>query len=504
MPLGNGGPDGGASAPARISGFGIAAFATGLLGTAAILAGIFISNYGVRRFEIEAGYPRAQLVSEAGAVTSAGLFFLLVAIVLGHISQWRLRTSILNRGRILTRIGLLLGYGSIVFFFGFLSQHPTDWPPLIATTEDTALATLRDLNEELSGYRQKAGKGSFPQRLEQLDAEGAGSWTRFAKNETAPYELEYVAVAAGATGQVSQYQLTARAREFGKTGRANFFTDQTGVVRWTAEDRPATAKDRPFGRPRWTRPEPEGEETLVPYWLAQVSQCALRYRRNHPERGFPETMHELAATGCVIPEIAAGQRAGYVYRYLPWPAGPDGRIASYRMEARPADFNYSGRWSFMTDQFGQVRGMSEDRAATSSDPVVHSASPAEGLARAYEGAAQAWITDMTSCLATYALRDPRKSFPPDLAALADRVRGEVCPRAARDSGEGYRYAYVPGPGNGRGAIRAYVLTARPLEYAQTGRRSFLSDQSGNLHFTSEDREAALSDPFFKRTQKPTN
>ena len=46
---------------------------------------------------------------------------------------------------------------------------------------------------------------------------------------------------------------------------------------------------------------------------------------------------------------------------------------------------------------------------------------------------------------------------------------------------------------------------KPAEvYGQTGRRSFVSDQSGNIYFTSEDREAALSDPFFKRTPKPMN
>jgi hypothetical protein len=47
-------------------------------------------------------------------------------------------------------------------------------------------------------------------------------------------------------GDVSTYTLTAHPIEYGKTGVRGFFTDESGVIRWTGEDRPATAQDAPL------------------------------------------------------------------------------------------------------------------------------------------------------------------------------------------------------------------------------------------------------------------
>jgi hypothetical protein len=37
--------------------------------------------------------------------------------------------------------------------------------------------------------------------------------------------------------------------EYGKTGSRSFFTDQTGVLRFTTENRPAHEKDEPLQEP---------------------------------------------------------------------------------------------------------------------------------------------------------------------------------------------------------------------------------------------------------------
>ncbi|HLE79862.1 MAG TPA: hypothetical protein VJA25_01055 [Dehalococcoidia bacterium] len=54
---------------------------------------------------------------------------------------------------------------------------------------------------------------------------------------------------AGCVPGVQSYTLTARPEEYYKTGWHSFFTDQSGVIRWTREDRPATTQDSP-GDPR--------------------------------------------------------------------------------------------------------------------------------------------------------------------------------------------------------------------------------------------------------------
>ena len=45
---------------------------------------------------------------------------------------------------------------------------------------------------------------------------------------------------------VKSYTLTARPLVYYRTGTRSFFTDETGVIRMTAEDRAATADDPPL------------------------------------------------------------------------------------------------------------------------------------------------------------------------------------------------------------------------------------------------------------------
>jgi hypothetical protein len=44
-------------------------------------------------------------------------------------------------------------------------------------------------------------------------------------------------------GVAQRYEVTARPAVFGKTGRRSFFVDQTHVIRFTSENRSATASD---------------------------------------------------------------------------------------------------------------------------------------------------------------------------------------------------------------------------------------------------------------------
>ncbi len=59
------------------------------------------------------------------------------------------------------------------------------------------------------------------------------------------YVFTYHAGATDKDAHVSAYSLTARPMKWQK-GAVNFFTDQTGVIRWTKENRAPTAKDPPI------------------------------------------------------------------------------------------------------------------------------------------------------------------------------------------------------------------------------------------------------------------
>jgi type IV pilus assembly protein PilA len=57
---------------------------------------------------------------------------------------------------------------------------------------------------------------------------------------------------------------------------------------------------------------------------------------------------------------------------------------------------------------------------------------------------------------------------------------------------GYRFTYRSS--GSASPIAAYTVVARPVQYGTTGKRSFFSDESGVIRFTSEDREPTASDP----------
>jgi hypothetical protein len=46
---------------------------------------------------------------------------------------------------------------------------------------------------------------------------------------------------------VRSYTVTARPAKYGATGKSSYFTDESGTIRWTPEDRPATVQDPPLG-----------------------------------------------------------------------------------------------------------------------------------------------------------------------------------------------------------------------------------------------------------------
>jgi hypothetical protein len=58
----------------------------------------------------------------------------------------------------------------------------------------------------------------------------------------------------------------------------------------------------------------------------------------------------------------------------------------------------------------------------------------------------------------------------------------------------YRITYQPGALNRDGKIANYLLSARPLEFGKTGKRSFVIDETGVVHSTDENRAAKPSDP----------
>ena len=95
------------------------------------------------------------------------------------------------------------------------------------------------------------------------------------------------------------------------------------------------------------------------------------------------------------------------------------------------------------------------------------------------------LREVRAALAAYA--DAQGAFPPSLEVLGDRARLP----AQKARSEGYQLQYTPGLVASDGAVRSYVLLARPGNYSY---RNFYMDESGVLRATRENRPATVQDP----------
>lgn len=112
--------------------------------------------------------------------------------------------------------------------------------------EMEAIGILRTINTAIVSY--SATFGEVPQRLEMLGGGGPEGETTsehaglmlltFASaDESSGYKFQYERTS------IDSYCMTATSLEFGKSGTRNFFTDESTVIRFTIEDRPAIAND---------------------------------------------------------------------------------------------------------------------------------------------------------------------------------------------------------------------------------------------------------------------
>ncbi|MGB0035991.1 MAG: hypothetical protein WBP79_11010 [Candidatus Acidiferrales bacterium] len=104
--------------------------------------------------------------------------------------------------------------------------------------EAGAREALTRLQGSLNAYQ--ASEGTFPRGLETL---GDGARQAAQSAQSVHYTLLYTPGNPEADGRVKSYALVARAGNF---GYLNFYTDESGVFRFTSEDRAATAQDPPL------------------------------------------------------------------------------------------------------------------------------------------------------------------------------------------------------------------------------------------------------------------
>lgn len=230
---------GSASSRAQTTRTPILALLVSATAVACIVAADWLGNYGVRLFEIRAGYFAAKLADYNFIFMLVGIAGAVVGLILGRRAR---------RGHpgAASAVAVVLAYIAVagaVMVVGKVLR--LDWPPLRSTNEDRAVAVLRAQNYWLDQFQVKDPQHRLPRTLEELDKQGLAAGALWVRGNFAGYVFTY-APGPGATEGRMRYTLLARPEKFGFSGRANFFSDETGVVRWTLEDRPAIATDDPY------------------------------------------------------------------------------------------------------------------------------------------------------------------------------------------------------------------------------------------------------------------
>jgi hypothetical protein len=141
--------------------------------------------------------------------------------------------------KILLRWGVLLGVllAAIWSFLWFVVPERQGNPT--TQSEARAVESLRQMRSALADYAA-AQRGSYPRDFEAL-GEPVRMAAQFAQSVN--YRIQYTPGPVEADGAIHSYALQARA---GNYGFFSFYTDNSGMVHATRENRAATPQDPPY------------------------------------------------------------------------------------------------------------------------------------------------------------------------------------------------------------------------------------------------------------------
>ena len=108
--------------------------------------------------------------------------------------------------------------------------------------EIQGIAAIETVRDALRAHFET--NGSYPATLDGLAPRTFDQIREAARRAQAEgYRLDYAPGPAAEGGNIRTFTLVARP---GNHSFRNFFVNQTGVIRWTRENRPATANDQPL------------------------------------------------------------------------------------------------------------------------------------------------------------------------------------------------------------------------------------------------------------------
>jgi hypothetical protein len=140
-----------------------------------------------------------------------------------------------RKGLIVTLVGALILVGAIWGIVYFVLPKPNVAPAPVA--EAGAISALHEAAAVVNTYNRR--EGGYPTTIEQVSQQVSQA---YADARGSGYYLVYRPGSPGSDGNIHTFALLARPNYY---GYRNFYIDQTGVIRATHDNRPATAHDPP-------------------------------------------------------------------------------------------------------------------------------------------------------------------------------------------------------------------------------------------------------------------
>ena len=166
------------------------------------------------------------------------LLLLLGSAIRGYYSMERRRGDVLILAPRLAVMPLIVVLLAIVI--------PSSSFIAMENHETAAADALRTINRAEAEYAQiHPGKGSAASLEDLGPPPGAGLIDGdLANGRRYNYTITLSPSPSGASQHMPRYTLSARPQSYGSFGRRRFFTDESGVISYTAEDRAPTRQDR--------------------------------------------------------------------------------------------------------------------------------------------------------------------------------------------------------------------------------------------------------------------
>ena len=133
--------------------------------------------------------------------------------------------------------------------------------------------------------------------------------------------------------------------------------------------------------------------------------------------------------------------------------------------------------------------------AMQAEPTQLSSSSVRDRVRAYELSCVATLQAITVANGPYWGGDPAKGYASSLRELGPRGAGILDSVAASGKKDGYHFRLLPERTTDNQAIRHYTIEAWPIKRLVKNQRSFVTDETGVIRFTTENRTAKNTDPL---------